>query len=189
MKRIHKGNSLIEYIDNFCSVDIETTGLRPETDHIIEIGAARYRNGRPVKKFQALIRPPKDKYGRYVSPYIAGFTHISNTMLDNAKSVEYVLPKFKEFLGSDIIVGYNVNFDVNFLYDNFIRVLREPLKNDFIDVLRLSRKYLPQLDHHTLTDTITHFGIVNDHAHRAFHDSYVTGQAYMKFCEMSKITS
>ncbi len=187
MKRKFKGKSKIEYLEDFCSVDIETTGLDPRYHHIIEIGATRYRGGKPVKKFQALIKPPKNSYGKYVDSYITSFTHISNDMLETAPSLEYVLSRFDDFLGQDVIVGYNVNFDVNFLYDAYMKTFKRPMKNDFIDVLRLSRRYLTQLEHHTLTDTITYFGIVNSHAHRAFHDSYVTGQAYIKFCDMVKV--
>jgi len=187
MKREFKGKNKIECIGDFCSVDIETTGLSPIYNNIIEIGAVRFREFKPVRKFQALIRPPLNSSGCYVDKYISKFTGITNDMLKTAPPIEYVLPKFKDFLGCDMIVGYNVNFDVNFLYDAFINILKEPMKNDFIDVLRFSRKYLTELEHHTLTDTINYFGIVNKHAHRAYHDSYVTAQAYIKFCERIKI--
>lgn len=184
MNRKHKGRGLLQFIPDFCSVDIETTGLSPEKDNIIEIGAIRYRGGVPVCKFQSLVKPPPGSDGNYVSRYIASFTHISNEMLETAPDITVVLPKFDKFLGSDIIVGYNVNFDINFLYDNYLKILNRPLSNDYVDVLRYSRKYLPELEHHTLTDTITHFGITNFHAHRAVHDCYVTGQVYLKFKEI-----
>ena len=187
MKRKYKGEPRNEYLKDFCSVDVETTGLDPRYNHIIEIGATRYRDGKPVRKFQSLVRPPRNKYGQYVTGYISSFTHITNNMLLSSPPAEYVIPKFENFLGSDVIVGYNVNFDINFLYDIFMKVLKKPLKNDYIDVLVYSRRYLPQLEHHTLTDTISYFNIVNSNAHRAFHDSYVTGQAYIKFCEMIKV--
>ena len=57
-------------------------------------------------------------------------------MLDEAPDIREVLPKFKEFIKEDILIGHNINFDINFLYDNFVENLNEPLSNNFIDTLR-----------------------------------------------------
>lgn len=81
---------------------------------------------------------------------IRNLTGITDEMVKDAEELENVLLQFKEFLKDDIIIGHNVNFDVDFLYDNFLNVLNEPLSNDFVDTLRISRKLLPELDHHKL---------------------------------------
>ena len=80
-------------------------------------------------------------------------------MLKEGKELEDVLQSFKVFLGKDIIVGHNVNFDINFLYDNMEEHLDTYLSNDYVDTLRIARKVLPNLKHHKLDDLITYFQI------------------------------
>jgi len=61
-------------------------------------------------------------------------------MLCDAPMPEDVLPKFLEFIGNSVLVGHNINFDINFLYSACMRVLGLPLTNDFIDTMRMSRR-------------------------------------------------
>ena len=84
----------------------------------------------------------------------------------------------------DIIVGHNVNFDVNFLYDNFINVLNEPLTNNFVDTLRISRKLLPELEHHKLDNLIEYYDIKARDKHRALNDCILTNEVYIDMCKM-----
>lgn len=175
-----KGNSLICSIQNFTVVDIETTGLSPKTNHIIEIGAVKYTNNMIRDTFQMLVKPPKI-HGEYVSKEIENITGITNGMLNNANDMHFVLFEFLQFLGSDIIVGHNVNFDINFLYDASERLSFRRLNNDFIDTMKLGRSYLKDLDHHTLKDVSEYFGIKNIRAHRALNDCLTTGACYLKF--------
>ena len=51
-----KGKSRMAFPEDYCVVDIETTGLAPEECEIIEIAAVRYRNGRKAAVFSTLIR-------------------------------------------------------------------------------------------------------------------------------------
>ena len=46
-------------VDNYTSIDLETTGFSPSDDRIVEIGAIRVRNGRPVKRYSQLINPQR----------------------------------------------------------------------------------------------------------------------------------
>ena len=66
------------------------------------------------------------------------------------------------------------NFDINFIYDNLIKLGKEPLKNDFVDTLRLSRKLLPNLNHHRLSDLTNYYKINNKGSHRAMRDTEMT---------------
>lgn len=179
MKKL--GKSLLQYSGDFVTLDVETTGLNPDKDNIIEIGALKYVNWRPVSKFQTLVRPPKQADGKYVSRYIASFTHITDKMLENEPSIEQVIPIFDKFLGDSLIVGYNVRFDINFLYNAFNKVLHKKLDNDYVDVLRIARRELRELEHHRLSDVVEYFGLTNIQAHRAFYDCKVTGECYIRF--------
>ena len=83
---------------------------------------------------------------------------------------EQVIIEFKEFVGEDLLVGYNVNFDINFLYDNLLNCCGEKLSNDFIDVMRIAKRALPELAHHRQRDIVDFYNIVIDVEHRAESD-------------------
>lgn len=187
-KRDEKGKSIIDFPSDHCVLDIETTGLSPDYDEIIEVGAIKYSDEREVGRFQSLIQPPmqyrfdghEHRY-MYVDPYITELTGITNEMLEAAPKADEVIPKYAEFIGQTTIVGYNVNFDINFLYDNFLRILRKPLSNDFVDIMRMARKLYPDMPHHRLVDMTERFGIVNTHAHRSLFDCEATEACLMHF--------
>lgn len=175
MKRKYKGNSLLEFPDSFIVLDIETTGLSPEYDSIIEIGALKIEKSVVVNQFESLIRPNSyQSDGLYIDSYIESLTGITNKMLVNAPTISDVLPKFYNFIGDSILVGHNVNFDINFLYDYFENYLQKPLSNDFIDAMRLSRIIHPEHQHHRLKDLIERYSIVVDSSHRSIADCTAT---------------
>ena len=179
--REFKGRSLVGFPQDFCVVDIETTGLSPANDSIIEIGAIMYENGEAVDSFASLLQPKVNEMGDYVSPFITNLTGITNEMLDDAPPAQQVLTEFFDFLGDSIIVGYNVNFDVNFLYDGIYNHLGEYLTNDFIDIMRLAKKLYPDMPHHRLGDMTNRFGIINKSAHRALSDVEATYACFLEF--------
>ena len=88
------------------------------------------------------------------------------------------------FLGKDIIVGHNVNFDINFLYDNMEEHIDTYLSNDYVDTLRIARKVLPNLRHHKLDDLITYFHLTKRNEHRALNDCVLTNQVYITLSKM-----
>ena len=182
-RREHKGNSLIAFPNEYCMVDLETTGYSPIWDDIIEIGAIRYSDGKAVEQFQTLVQPPQDDEGLYVDEFIEELTGITNEMLASAPSVHEAISAFSEFLGDSLIVGYNVNFDVNFLYDNYLRWLEKPLTNDFIDVMRIAKKLFPEMPHHRLKDMLAVYGLVNDKEHRTITDCEATQRCYERLHE------
>lgn len=179
-ERICRGNSLIEFPEKYCVVDIETTGLKPEYSEIIEIGAVMYERGEETAQFNKLIKPhQRQPEGLYVSPFISGLTGITDDMLEDAPYIEEVLPEFEEFVGGSFIMGYNVCFDVNFLYDNFMKYLNKPLTNDFVDVLRIARKVLSDMARHSLSNLTRYYGIEHKDAHRAVSDCVAAHRCYL----------
>ena len=104
------------FFDDYVIFDIETTGLDSSYDEIIEIGAIRIENNKVVSQFQSLVKPNIE-----IDDYITELTGITNDMLIDAPKIEDVLPQFMEFVGSEILIGHNVNFDINFIYDNLYR--------------------------------------------------------------------
>lgn len=174
-----KGKSLIEDLSDYTVVDIETTGMNWNFCNILEISGLKVRNKEIVEEFSELINPHEP-----IPYFIRNLTGITDEMVYNAPELKEVLIKFKEFLKDDIIVGHNVNFDVNFLYDNFINVLNEPLTNNFVDTLRISRKLLPELKHHKLDNLIDYYDIKSRDKHRALNDCILTNEVYIDMCKM-----
>ena len=154
-------------------VDLETTGLAPRRDNIIEFGAIRVGKGNTIDCFSALVNP-----GYKISSFITGLTGITNEMLASAPAIADVLPDFLDFTGSNVIVGHNVNFDINFLYDNCMNILNRPFENDFIDTMWLSRKLFPSHKHHRLCDLVERFEIGDSVQHRALADVKQTNLCY-----------
>ena len=92
----------------------------------------------------------------------------------------------KKFLGNDIIIGHNVNFDIDFIYDSMVDNLGEYLSNDYIDTLRISRKLLPELKHHKLDNLIDYFNLAKRNEHRALNDCVLTNQVYINLVNFLK---
>lgn len=180
--REHKGKSLIEFPHDFCIIDIETTGLDPSFDEIIEISALKIRDNIPCGTFTTLVQPCEyidDETDSifYVDSYITELTGITNSMLSTAPLFKDVQSTFIDFIGDDILVGHNVNFDINFLYDNLLKS-NIFLKNDFIDTIRLSRRLLPELPNHKLQSLASFWNIDTTGSHRAEKDCLITYEVF-----------
>lgn len=171
--RPYKGASIIDFPDDYVVLDLETTGLSPEWNSIIEIGAIRAESGMIVDTYQQLVNP-----GFEIDNFIQSLTGITNEMLSDQPSISAVLPQFEKFIKNYFVVGHNVNFDVNFLYDNYEYCLNKPFTNGFIDTMRLSRKVLPNLSHYRLIDVVEELGIDGSEFHRALSDCEYTYKCY-----------
>ena len=180
MERLYKGNSLIRKLDDYTVLDIETTSLDTFSGEIVEISAIKVRDRKEIDSFSKLIKT-KNEIGYFTTR----LTGITNEMVEKqGKDLVEVLKNFKDFLGNDIIVGHNVNFDINFIYDNMQENLNEYLSNDFVDTLRISRKVLPNLRHHKLDDLIRYFNLTRRNEHRALNDCILTNQVYINLVKM-----
>lgn len=183
--RNNKGKSLIALPNDYTVIDIETTGLDYSYCHIIEISAIRVRAGIAVDSFSSLIQPPASEcydendnpYEEYVDEFITELTGITNEMLSNAPAAPEVMPKFLDFVSDDLLIGHNVSFDVNFIYDTF-EALGTVFTNDYIDTMRISRKLLPDLPHHRLKDIAKFYSVPYDGAHRSLADCNITNECY-----------
>lgn len=172
-KRPAKGNSLILFPSSYVVIDIETTGLYPDWNEIIEISAIKIENSIPAQTFTSLVKPLAD-----VSPFIEALTGISNDMLVNAPNPDEVISGFSEFVADSILIGHNVSFDINFIYDYYLKYLNKPLINDYVDTMRLFKKLYPLNEHHRLADLAYQYGIKSDRAHRALDDCNTALQGY-----------
>lgn len=175
MERKYKGQSLFTFPDDYTVIDIETNGLAPQICDIIEVSAIKFKNNRRIGEFSTLIKP-----NHYINWYITKLTGITNKMVENAPDAQEMLEKFYFFVGDDIVIGHNVNFDVNFLYDKILKYNCRLFTNSFVDTLRLARKALPQLPNHKQTTVAQYFGISTDGAHRALKDCEICNACYQR---------
>lgn len=171
--RENKGNSLLLFPTTYVVVDIETTGLDPSCDKIIEIAAVKIQNGEEIEQFQSLVNPHFE-----IDEFIQELTGITNPMLESAPSIESVLPRLLEFVGAEIIVGHNANFDINFIYDCAKNLNLNPFCNDFVDTMRISRKLYRDLKHHTLAALSASLNVGESVEHRALADCIQTRQCF-----------
>lgn len=141
----------------------------------MEISAVKFRGGVKVDTFSTLI-----KNNQPINWYITRLTGITNEMAEKGVSITFAMTRFLEFIEDDIILGYNVNFDINFLYDNAVRYLNKPLTNDYVDVLRFARKAIKDIENHKQTTVAQYFGISVDGAHRAETDCLICNAIYRK---------
>lgn len=168
-----KGLSLMGAISDYTVIDVETTGYDLKRDEIIEIGALKVRGNETVARFQKLIR------GIEVDEFIAELTGITTELLSaEGAELSEAMQEFLDFVGDDILLGYNVRFDVNFLYDSALRVLGQKLKNDSFDVLRISRRKLADLPSRSLSEVAKHYKIKRSGEHRSMLDCETTHQVY-----------
>ncbi len=173
MERLHKGNSLVDFFDSYTIIDIETTGLDPANDCIIEIAALKCVDDCIVSKFSALINP-----GFQISSFISSLTGITNDMLENAPAAKTVLDDFLNFIGDDILIAHNAHFDINFIYDSALNHCDFYVSNDFVDTCRISRIVHKSEPHHRLSDLCNFYSVSNQGSHRALSDCLALLECY-----------
>lgn len=180
--REYKGNSLIEFLDNYVVVDIETTGFSPVANEIIEIGALKVVNNEVIDEFNVLI-----KIESKIPDNIVRLTGITDELLnDSGIDAREAIILFDKFVCDSVLVGHNVNFDVNFLYDYFERYIKKQLTNDFIDTQRIAKGLIKDTYNHQLKTLARKFDIQNTNAHRSLNDVYVTNELYKKLRHYSE---
>ncbi|AMH94095.1 DNA polymerase III PolC [methanogenic archaeon ISO4-H5] len=170
-----RGKSLIASPEDYVCIDLETTGLRPSSDWIIEVAAYRMRSGKAEDRFVSFVRPRE--IGK-VSSFITQLTGITREMVADAPLPEEVLPELFDFVGDDMVVGHNTCFDMNFLYDGAVRAGLDPIGNDFTDTMRISRRTYKELPNHRLGTLAQHLDVVPTAAHRAAADVETTIRCY-----------
>ena len=182
-KRPLKGECIFRIPDEFVAIDTETTGLSPANNEVIEISAVRYRNGQEIAEYETLVRPSKP-----VSPFISSLTGITNEMLEDAPPAYDAVSGFLKFVGSSVLVGHNVHFDINFLYDLTERYEMPPLTNNFIDTLYVARNKLPGLKSYRLSALVEACGLSGDGFHRAGYDARMTAQVLLHIADNNPVT-
>lgn len=151
--------------------DIETTGLSPKYEKIIEIGAARIRDGKVQDTFATFVNP-----GKGLPERIVELTGIHDADVADAPYIDEVLDSFLEFTGDDVLLGHNLSFDYSFVKKAAVNQKRTFDKSG-IDTLRIARKFLNNLESKSLGFLCTYYHIYLE-AHRALNDAMATHELY-----------
>ena len=174
MDRVRKGTSVSHYVSDYSVIDLETTGIYVNSAKIVEISAVRVRNGQVVDEYSTLVNP-----GCHIPEEASEVNHITDDMVKNAPTLEEVINDFLDFVGSDVILGYNnAGFDMNIIYDANLRINNSYFENDYIDLLHSARKCLMDLDNCRLETVCKFYSLDTTGEHRALKDCYLTKECY-----------
>ena len=177
ISRDRKGNPVPYYVNDYCVLDFETTGPFVNYARIVEVGMLKVRNGKVVDRYDELVHPGR---GVWIPADATAIHHITNEMVANARPMYKVIDDITDFIGDDVIVGYNsAAYDMNLLYDTRMRLRNQPLTNDYIDVYHAVKRTLKdRLPDCKLETVCQYYRLPTDHNHRAVTDCSLTKVCY-----------
>lgn len=152
------------------ALDLETTGLNPDIDAIIEIGVVRFRGPRLDAEWSTLVNP-----GRPLSREIVNLTGIDDAMLANAPRLTQVLADLGDFVGDHPILGHNLRFDLDFLQPKGLFKY-----NLSVDTYDLASVLLPNAGSYRLGALASALGVLTLNAHRALDDAHTTRDVFLR---------
>ena len=165
---------------SFVVFDLETTGLNPKDDEIIEIGAVKLKGTELLDTFSSFAKPSKE-----ISPLISRITGINNEMLASALPVKEVLPDFIKFCEGSILVAHNAQFDYGFVRNTIKRLFGGDWEMPCIDTLALAKSLL-RIKSYSLDSIVKKLKLGYFEHHRASEDARVTAEVLKKFFSMAK---
>lgn len=164
----------------YIALDLETTGLSPVRDRILEIGAALIEDGQIRKTYDQII-----DIGMEIPERIRELTGITEEMRRSGVKLEEALGQFLEFCGDYPILGHNISFDYSFLKQAACE--RDlPFEKEAIDTLKIARCVLPDLPSRKLPDLCAYYQIDPGNSHRALDDALAAHKLYQKLWETGR---
>lgn len=161
----------------FTVFDLETTGLRPAHDRIIEIGAVRVEVDGTLSRFSSLINP-----GVPIPPMVTGITGIRADMVKDAPKFSDVAYSFLEFIRGSKLVAHHARFDLGFMQESLARSGLELLKGGAYDSVVIIRSAYPNLPSYRLSSLCASLSLPTDEfegqPHRAAFDAEMTMCAF-----------
>ena len=164
---LNKLGSLRDYV----VFDIETTGLKPDSAQVTEIGAVKVSDGKVIAEFSTLINP-----GTVIPAHITQITGISQEMVKDSPSINQVLPEFLNFSAGFPLVAHNAKFDLSFIEyscEQLSLAWQRPL---VVDTLFLARQIIPRgtTQNYKLQTLSNFLGCTSSPSHRALQDALTT---------------
>jgi DNA polymerase-3 subunit epsilon len=165
---------------DFTVFDTETTGLRPETDEIVAIGAVRIVNRRILtgETFERIVHP-----GRTIPPESTRFHGITDAMVEGKPPIAVVLPQFHAFAKGATLVAHNASFDMSFLAKNEAAA-GVRFANPVLCTLTLAAALLEDMPEHSLDAVAQRFGIAIERRHTALSDAMATAVLFLHLLDV-----
>ena len=155
------------------SLDLETTGLEPDQDSIIEIGAVKFQGQRILDTYQTLVNPY-----RAIPETVQRLTGISGSDVDKAPPFAPVAGELEHFIGTAPVVGQNIFFDLEFLSKHGVQLI-----NEAYDTWDLASMLLPYSLNYSLSGLATELKVAHDRPHRALEDAHAAHQVFVSLLE------
>ncbi len=159
-------------INSYIALDLETTGLNPKKDRIIEIGAAKIIDGKIVDKFDTLVNAEIK-----LEPTVTKITGITQEMMEDGMDSKQAVKELVEFCEEYTLLGHNIQFDFSFVKRNAVN-MGFSFEKMGIDTLKLARRFLPELEKRSLEYLCEYYKIDHINAHRAYCDALATKELY-----------
>ena len=165
----------MEKTDNsYIAIDLETTGLNPKTERIIEIGAARVEDGTVVQTYSTFVNPERELDAR-----IRELTGICDDDLKDAPVLDTVLPELLEFCGELPLLGHHVIFDFSFLKRAAVN-RKYTFEHAGLDTLKICRHFMPEEEKKNLAAACRYFSVDPGESHRALSDALAAHHLYQE---------
>lgn len=163
-------------LPSFVVIDTETNGIKIQGGRILELSAIRYEDFQPVAAWTSLVNPEKA-----IPADATAVNGITDDMVAGAPTLAQVSASFIDFIGTSPLVGYNLPFDLKFLYSRGIDLTAQ--KRKYYDVLEVARRAFKkdEVFSYKLVDVSEACGIFPDSAHRSLADCFTTAQVF-KYC-------
>jgi DNA polymerase-3 subunit epsilon len=163
-------------------VDLETTGLRPGTSRICEIGAVRVRELELAEEFHTLVDP-----GVPLAPAVSALTGLRDTQLRGAPSATSAVRKFLVFASDAVLVAHNARFDLAFLDRETERLTGARLAGPVVDTVGLARRLLAgRTPRAGLASLARFFGTAATPCHRALPDAQATAEILLRLVGLAQ---
>lgn len=167
-----KGHAPTEFV----VFDLETTGLYPTSDEIVEFCILDCYNNDIKSVFTHLVKPTKKMSDRVIKIH-----NISNEMLENKEKIEIYIHEIYNILKNRIIIGHNVKFDIDFISALFQKYKfdEDHITFKYIDTCRLARQIIDysEVSNYKL-QTLKEYLNIENVAHRALGDCETTLELY-----------
>lgn len=162
---------------SYVAFDLETTGLRPMQDRILEIGAVKVEEGEVTGTYETFVA-----VGIPIPLRIQELTGITEEMTEGSPEIREAVEGFLEFSKDLVLLGHNVLFDYSFMKQNVVN-LGGTYERKGMDTLAIARKCLPEMESRTLDKMAARYGILQEHHHRALDDALTTARLYERLKE------
>ncbi|MDP2663732.1 MAG: 3'-5' exonuclease, partial [Dehalococcoidia bacterium] len=159
--------------DVFVSLDLETTGLNPQAEAILEIGAVKFRSGEASETWHTFVDPK-----RPIPPYIQALTGITNDMVRGAPTFSSVAGELAAFVRDAPIIGHRISFDLGFLAVHGLA-----FSNPIVDTWELASILFPELPNHRLGTLAEAVRSANPTPHRALADALAARDVFLALIE------